>query len=258
MDIDLLSQALEAASTKALAKTRGREVRTLKGVRGVPDGETASIAAAAWREQKPSLPDDEDDLSQLFGTAFEDGLVAVGLLAAMLPDAPMDVFDIGLDWLSRTDDGATADALGWLVLGPGALAANLPQSRILDVTRRANHPAVRRAGVMSAMALTGERIEGPAAAPLRERLGSRMVRFVDAPDSRRIAEVCAAFLRDEDPMVRKALRRLVRTWGGVDPEATVAWGRGTAGGLPRLIRDEILRLERKLGHSRDDDDSDEV
>ncbi len=251
IDAQTISERLASGATHQLAKTRGREIRSLKGVRGVPDGEIARIAAAVYKEMKPTL-EDEDELAELFRTAWEDGIVAVGLVAALGPDHPHDVFDWGLDLLQRTDDSATADALGWLVLGPCMLAARLPVAQVIGVTRRHEHPSVRRAGVMTAMALTPTPIEGPAAAPLRERMNERRIAFVEQPQSHAIGAICTAFLRDEDPSVRKAMRRVLRAWAACDTTAQVAWADNTKGGLPKMLRAEIDKARKKLARKQKD------
>ncbi len=245
MDAETISETLQAMANDRLARTRGKELRSLKGARGVPDGEIARIAAAAWQDSPPTL-DSEDELAQLFRSAWEDGIVAVGLLAAMLPDAPADVADIAIDWLSRTDDTGTADALGWNVLGPAVLCGAVDVGRLVAIGKNASHAAPRRAVVMAAMAWLPVPIEGPAAAPLRERMKSRTVAFVEEPQSEAVHTVLTAFLRDEAPQVRKAMRRVLRSWTVVDPAAVVAWGSGTPGGLPKMLKEEYLKAHRRL------------
>lgn len=249
IDAQSISEQLAAGAMLQLSRTRGREIRTLKGVRGVPDGEIARIASATWKEMKPTLSD-EDEIAELFRTAWEDGMVAVGLIAAIGPDHPTDVFDWGVDLLQRTDDSATADALGWLVLGPTMLAAGFPVAHLISVTRRHEHPAVRRAGVMSAMAMTPTPIEGPAAAPLRARMNERRIAFVEQPWSAGIAAICTAFLRDEDPSVRKAMRRVLRAWADCDTAAQVAWADATKGGLPKMLRAEVDKARTRLARQQ--------
>jgi hypothetical protein len=243
MDEELISETLEALSTREHAKKRGKHVRTLRGVRGVPDGEVARVATAAWLETRPT-PSDSDALTALFGTAFEDGLVAIGLLAAMVPDSPEDAYDLGLEWLERIDDVNTADALGWLVLGPGALATGELKD-LLSRARQSGSHNVRRAVVAAAFAMTPALVTGPAAAPLRARLGVKTVRFMDSAQSDWLTVWADAFLRDEAPAVRKAMRRLLREWTGSDPKAVVEWADAVRGGLPKMLRAEVDRARRK-------------
>lgn len=240
LDAEIVSELLEAVADPDLARKRSREIRTLRGLRGVANGEVARIAAAVWLEQAPDI-DDEAELSDLFGTAFEDGLVAIGLLAALLPDAPAEVLDIAQDWLNRLDDTATADALGWLVLGPAHLATGTP----LPSPHQGLHPIVRRAIVMAGMAYLPEEIEGPAAAPLRARLGTEAVRFVDEPQSSQVATLCEVAIKDPDPSVRKALRRVLSAWGRRAPDEAEAWIMAVRGGSPKMLREAVVKATRR-------------
>ena len=242
--LDIVSETLEALSHGADAKKRARQIKTLRGVRGTPMGEIAQIASAAWLECPPDL-DDRETLTTLFATAWEDGLVAIGLLAAALIDQPAQGLDIALDWAQRVDDIATADALGWLVIGPGALLSKQPIGAVVGELRDHRRAEVRRAGVMAAMAYLPVPIEGPSAAPLRARLGQSRTQFVDTALSPAVAELAHASLRDEAPAVRKALRRVIRTWTGADAQAVVDWADTVRGGLPKLIRAEADRARRK-------------
>jgi len=241
---DIVSETLEAMSSSQIAKKRSREVKTLRGVRGTPISEIAQIAAAAWEESPPKVSD-SDALSELFGTAWEDGLVAIGLLAAAMVDNPMDGLDLGLDWAERLDDVATADALGWLVIGPGALLSKRPIKQVISSLKGHRRPEVRRAGVMAALAHLPTPIEGPSAAPLRSRLGQSHAQFVDTALSPAVADIASAFVRDEAPSVRKALRRVLRSWAKADPQAVVEWGDAVRGGLPKLLRAEVEKARRK-------------
>ncbi|MCB9676587.1 MAG: DNA alkylation repair protein [Alphaproteobacteria bacterium] len=247
MDESLISETLESASDGDTARKAARQVHTLRGLRGTPQGEIARIAAAVWRKDPPSL-EDEGPLSRLFSTAWEDGIVAVGLLAALVPDGPGEAFDIAREWLGRIDDLMTADALGWLVLGP-AFAASGADAERLDTfvaeLRQRPHPAVRRAGVAMGLAFLPIPIQGPSAAPLRERLGEKALQFVAEPLSPLVHVIAHRFLRDEDPAVRKALRRLLREWVRADPAAVVHWESTVRGGLPKMLSAETKRAHRK-------------
>ena len=81
MDASALSEALEEASDTLTARKMMRQHQPLRGIRGVPLNQVAELTAQAWRSLKPDLNQDEDELSRLFHAAWEDGLVAIGLLA---------------------------------------------------------------------------------------------------------------------------------------------------------------------------------
>jgi hypothetical protein len=241
MDAMTVSETLDALSDADTAKRQSKQVQPLKGVRGTPLSEVARILAAIQLEAPPKLPDDAGELSDLFAAAWEDGLIAVGLLAACVPDAPQTTLDIGLEWVNRIDDTATADALGWLVLGGSCLAAGEPLSSL----GRPSHIAARRSVVMAAMAALPEPVEGPAASALRARLSQKRVAWVEAPRSEALHAHLTAWWRDESPAVRKAVRRVLRTWTKSDPAAVVVWGDSIKGGLPKLLRAEVDRARRR-------------
>ena len=243
MDAETLSETLEAFSDTKAARKVGRQVGTLRGVRGVPSGDIARIAAAAWHEDRPKLPEDATALSHLFSTAWEDGLVAIGLLGALVPDDPEGVLDLGLDWAERVDDVATADSLGWIVLG-GAVAAGAGHVHGLYDHRR---PEVRRMALMVGMALTPTPLEGPSAAPLRERMAMKRIQWVETAASEALSDLAARFLRDEAVAVRKAMRRVLRAWAKADPTAVAAWGDAHRTSIPKMLRPEIDRARRKAG-----------
>ncbi len=244
MDAERVSARLEQLSNAGSARARGKQLNTLRGIRGVPDGEIARLLAGLWSNDRPKFPRDLDALRTLFGAAYEDGIVAIGLCAALVPDAPDDALDLGLEWLERLDDTGTADALGVLVLGPAALAtSSLSELRL--ATRGHGRPEVRRAGIIAALAWLPEPVTGPGAAALRARVGTKQVQFVDAPASAAVSDQADAFLRDPHPAVQKALRRVLRAWGDADPAALVRWGDSIRGGLPSLLGDEVKRARRR-------------
>ena len=142
MDVAEIAERLDAESTPETSRATRSHVSTLRGIRGTPHGTIAKVAAEAWRGGGWQLPGAEDSLSALFSGAWEDGLVAIGLLAATTPDHPEDALEIGLDWLTRVDDVLTADALGWLVLGPAALASNADFHELIGAMKV--RPALRR------------------------------------------------------------------------------------------------------------------
>jgi hypothetical protein len=243
--VEAVSEMLEALSDERTARRQRKHNRPLRGLRGVELGEVARVIGATWLESKPHPSEDGHALSSLFATAWEDGLVAIGLLAAGLPDAPEDALELGLEWAERIDDITSADALGWLVLGPGALACGRPLVSALSGLRGHRRPEVRRIAASAAMAATPAPVEGPCAAGLRARLGTSAVRFVDECQSGLLVEVANCTWRDERPQVRKAMRRLLRAWGKDDPEAVLGWADTVKGGLPAMLRDEVKRAKRK-------------
>lgn len=245
MEPATIARALEAVSTEKAARAARKQVHTIRGVRGAPQGEVARIAGEAWRRDKPRLPADESALNDLFGQSWEDGLVAIALLAAMVPDRPADVLDLGLDWLDRIDETVTADALGWYVIGAGAIASGTDLAALLARLREHPHPAARRAGVMAAMAMTPTPVEGAAAGALRARLGTQAVAFVAEAQSTALAAFANAFLRDEDPVVRKGLRRVLVAWAAADPDAAELWMDGVRGGIPKILREAITAAVNK-------------
>jgi hypothetical protein len=246
-----VSETLEALADAGVARAALKQHTCLRGIRGVPMAEVARIGDAVWRDDRPHLPDDADGLEQLFGAAWEDGLVAIGLLAACWADDPGNAIDQALDWATRIDDIVSADALGWFVLGPAAVVTKqVPEL----VSRLRQHPrdAVRRCGVMAAMAWTPATLEGPSAAALRAKVGQTKVRMVDASQSELLSSYLLPTLTDASPSVRKAQRRVLRAWANDDPEAVVAFGEKAAGALPKMLREEIRRAQRIVDRAEDE------
>ncbi len=242
--IDEIAAALEARADERTARQANRQFSSLRGIRGVPAGDIARIAADAWRTHHPRLPDDAEELAALFGQAHEDGLVAIGLLAAAWTDDPQRALDLGLDWGDRLDDIVTADALGWLVLGPVGLATG-EWTAILDELGGHRRPEGRRTVAAMGLAACPVVVEGPAAAPLREKVRQRRIQMVDEVQTDPVRAVLDRLVRDEHPAIRKALRRVVRAFAADAPEAAVTWAESVPGGLPRLIGDEIRRAHRR-------------
>lgn len=247
MDESLISETLDALSDAATARKAARNVSTLKGIRGTPHSEIARLGAAVWQEQAPTL-DDEEALSRLFSSGWEDGLLAVGLLAALVPDGPAECFDIAGDWLTRVDDLQTADMLGWIVLSQAFAASGADPGRLKTFVEehRNAHPAVRRAIASMALGFMPVPLEGSAVAPLRRRHGSTDLVFVEEPLSELVSVIAHGVLRDESPAVRKALRRVLRAWVKTDPAAVVAWEREVRGGLPKLLSEVTRKARNKV------------
>lgn len=244
MNAEAISDTLELLSSPEDARRRGRDIQTLRGIRGTPDGEVARIAASSWHEERPSWPDSYDEITALYHTAFEDGIVAIALLGALLPDAPSEVYELGLDLLERVDDVLTADALGSVVLGPGLLATGR-LSDLLSVSRAAPRPEARRAAVAAALPATGAPITGSAMAALRERVGERNLRFVEEPRQDVLRSILDAFVRDSSPAVHKGLRRVLRTWAKIDRDAATDWANNVPGGIPKTLRAELGGSKKK-------------
>lgn len=236
-----LSTLLSSFSDDEAAKRIQKHTRPLRGVRGVPHGKIAELVTHAVTTKPPKLPRDAEALTSLFGSAWEDGLAAIGLLSTTVAETPEDALELGLDWADRTDDVTTADALGWLVLGPAAAASDGLRV-VLEALGSHPRPETRRAAVTMAMAFTPEEVEGPAAAGLRALHQSRALRMVDAPVEEVLSGVIRRFLRDSAPPVQKGLRRVLRAWIDADPDRVLAWAPTVPGGLPRLLGAEIDRI----------------
>lgn len=243
-DPEFISSTLEAASNGHTARKRSKQVQPFRGVRGVAPRDVTQILVDTWKASPLAMPDDEELVQTLFMTAFEDGIVAIGLLAAALPDAPVDVLDMADELLPHVDDTETADALGWLVLGPGLLATGEGLSQGVLALKDAP-PHRRRAAVMALLTALPEPVQGAAAAALRERLKTRDVVFVEDALSDEIEKGIGAFMRDTSPVVRKAVARVLRSWGACDPDRVEALVEGFPGGLSKQLREEALRGVRK-------------
>lgn len=230
--------ALEAASDERTAAVRRREIQPLRGIRGVSHGDIARITAEAWTTN-PKLPGDIDGLDDLFSNSFEEGLVAIGLVAACVPDAASEAWDLADTWLERIDDTETADALGWLVLGPAALVTGGGVIDLLSLNHPGRSSYARRAIIASGLALTPAPVRGPAAAALRARIGQRELRYVEAPLDEALAALLTAFARDSDPPVQKATRRVLSEWSASNPEAASEWATTFKGGLPKFLSEVV-------------------
>lgn len=239
LDTDSISEGLQKASDADTARKRGKHIQPFRGVRGTPIADITRQLATCWKAQPAELPRDEEALNRLFYSAWEDGLVAVGLVAAAALESPHAALDLVERWLPAVDDVETADALGWLVLGPALAAAGEPVGQALSELRNRERPHARRAGVIGAMALLPEPISGPAAAALREKLGERRLVMSAEPQDAGVHAVLDAFLRDEDPHVRKAVSRVARSWAQCSPDAAEAWLGGVRGGVPKTLREEV-------------------
>ena len=238
-----ISRRLDMLAKDPVALRRMKQIQPLKGLRGVTLGDVAQVAAEVFRRKPLVLPDDFDVLHDLFCTAHEDGLVAIALAAAAAVDEPEDGLDLGLRWLDMVDDLETADALGWLLIGPSLQA--LSSADELAAMVKDERPMVRRTAVMGCLSALPVRVEGPAAACLRERAGERHIQMVDAPDSVLLAKVMLLAVRDRDPHVLRAVGRVLRGWGESDPEAVAEFVANCPGGMPKRLRELAEKGARK-------------
>ena len=74
----------------------------------------------------------------------------------------------------------------------------------------------------------------------------KKLRMVEHARSDLLHDHVLAWLHDESPMVRKAMRRVLRAWADDDPKAVVRWGDAAGGGLPKLLRPEVKRAARAV------------
>lgn len=242
--VDETQAALAEASTVAHARRVARQIAPLRGIRGVGGADITRVLTETWAAGGVDLDNDADGLRMLFSTAFEDGLVAIGLTAAALPDNPAAALDLAESWMEMVDDIQTADALGWLVLGPALMAVQAPVAEALGSWREDLIPQ-RRAATIAAMAALPVPVEGPAAAALRARLGDRRVAFVsDAIDDILVPHL-TLWLRDDEPHVRRATARLLREWASVSPESAQEVATAYRGGLPKFLRGALEKGLRK-------------
>jgi hypothetical protein len=238
-----LQRTLAERATDEAAESIRTHTRCLRGIRGVPSGILAELIAETWRKTPPALPQDKDALDRLFGTAWEDGIAAIGLLAAALPADPEAALSLGLDWAGRADDLLTADSLGWLVLGPATSRIGGSSLREMLYTLQDAPPFTRRAAASTALAFVPAEIEGPAAAALREREGSRHVRLVEQVSPEEAGQILREYAHDLEPMIQKVLRRVLRVWADHDPEGLIAWAATMRGGLPKMLSGEVQRVK---------------
>jgi hypothetical protein len=231
---------LAALADEVTARKHASQVTCLRGIRGVPFGGLARLGDRLWRAEPTALPRDTEALEALFSTAWEDGLLVVGLLATATASAPAEAHALALRLAARVDDHVTADALGWLVLGPLAAHLRRPYPDVVDPLVHHARPEVRRAAVSGALAFTPAVVEGPTASPLRAQVGQSKIRISDGVDRGVLGWAIGTFRRDEP--VTRAVRRLITTWGAEDPDGLVAFADGVPGGLPGPLAAEVRRF----------------
>lgn len=240
-----ISAQLQGKTDTDYARKRNKQIQPLRGLRGVPASAVVSVLVETWQASPLDLPDEVGMVNQLFTTAFEDGLVAMGLAAAALPDAPYEVLDLADRWIEAVDDVETADTLGWLLFGPAILATREPFVTSVTELLTHEHPMRRRVGVLACFAAMPVPIEGAAAAALREKLGQRRLAFVEAPLDELLQQTLPLVIRDEVPLVRRAVARGLRTWATFSPDLVEKALAETRGGVPRYVRDEAEKGIKK-------------
>lgn len=238
-DVELIRARLEALADVSTARKQRQHVRPLRGLRGVPPAELSRFLVEIYAAEPCVLPEHDRALRLLFGGAFEDGLLAIGLAAAALPDAPEAALDLSRWWGEIVDDHATADALGWLLVGPGLLATAGEGAGARLASLRQAPPHRRRVAVAAVLAALPLPVEGPAAAALRSRLGVKDVVFVERPLAAVLDPVLRAFHRDEEAAVRKGVSRALRTWAVEDPMAAQHFVNSVPGGISKQLRAEF-------------------
>jgi len=202
---------LLALSNGKIAQKRQREIRGIRGVRGVSNSDLiALINESDW----PTLPDDSEILHQLFGTAHEDGLLAIALLAVSALEEPESALILAERWLPYLDDSETADFLGHLVIGPSSLA--IGESISERISLQESNYAVR-AELMACLAALPEPAKGVCAAGLRRKFQVDQITFVEAPIFERIHQAVLATMKSDSPIVKKSLRMVIRCWSSWNP-----------------------------------------
>lgn len=238
-DVDLIRARLDALADPAYARKQRQHLRPLRGLRGVPFAELARLLVEVWTAEPTALPQHAPALRAIFSTAFEDGLLALGLAAAALPDAPDEALELSRWWGELVDDHASADALGWMLVGPGLMATLGDEAGPRLAGLRGAPAHRRRVAVAAALAALPLPVEGPAAAALRARLGVKDVVFVERPLEAVLDPVLRAFHRDEEAAVRKVVSRALRTWATEDAFAAERFVNSVPGGISKQLREEF-------------------
>ena len=213
-DITYYTSRLRALSNEKIAKKRQKEIRGIKGVRGVSNSDLIGVINEGdW----PVLPQDEETVHRLYGTAHEDGLLAIALLAVCALEQPNAALQLVDRWLPFLDDTETADFLGHLVIGPAALATDEPIALRLQ---QAANPYAVRAELMGVLAALPIPVIGVCVAGLRRKFAVEQVIFVEEPILERVQQAVQETMYSDSPLVRKALRTVIRHWATWDPRGS--------------------------------------
>ncbi len=234
-----ISAQLQSLADDEHARRLRQHSRPMRGLRGVKGPDIGLVLRETWEAGPIELPMDAAGLGELFVTAFEDGLVAIGLAAARLPTQPREALELGMAWAEMADDVQTADAIGWLLVGPGLLlSAPTEAAEVLQEFAEAG-PSQRRVALAACLAALPVPVEGPAAAALRLQMGVTDVAFVEAPLDTFLDQALEPFLRDAEPQVRKGVGRILRAWATFSPEAATSRANRVPGGIARQLRDDL-------------------
>jgi hypothetical protein len=203
---------LRALSNDKFAQKKQKEIRGIKGVRGIGNSDLITIIN---EEDWPQLPQDIETLHQLYGTAHEDGLLALALLAVAALEKPEDALDLVERWIPFLDDTETTDFLGHLIIGPSVLATG---ESILERISVRENPYAIRAELMAALAALPSPPRGVCVAGLRRKFDVDDVIFVETPVFEVPRQAVLATMKMTHPVIQKALRQVIFVWSCWFPE----------------------------------------
>lgn len=258
LDYTYYDQTLNAHANPRFAQKRGRQLQTIRGVRGVEN----AVLIELINESLPVVLEQHDaTLNQLFGTAFEDGLIAISLLAVAGLENPSDALVLARHWLTFVDDVETADALGRVVIGPCLWHQEMPgdaqwlaenhRELLREVVRS---PFAVRAMMMASLAWLPEPVPGVTGAGLRAAIEASKVAFVEEPQSEALTLVFRHFLGlknanapgflHETPMLRKTLLHALKLWACWDPDSVAQCLQESLSTVPRVLQQAVKKGER--------------
>lgn len=201
---------LTNAEDKATFRKMKQQIQPFKGIRGVPFSVVAQLL-----DEDPTLDveSQSEEVHTLFMSSFEEGLIAVGLLSVAVLTQPEQSWELAQKWLTLIDDVTTADALGKIVIGPCALLLNIDIPSEIE-----NHQSAfaKRALLMSLCAYVPEPPKGPWVSALRSHLQSEQIIFVEEAQTHHYATLFTYFLKEEHPLLRKAVIQLLQLWSSHD------------------------------------------